>query len=214
MDSSDDPTTGLIDRLRRERLVAVIRRETEDQALRAAMVLIEHGVRIVEITFTTPGAAAVIGRLRRDHDREILVGAGTVTDGEQLRAAHAAGANFAVSPGWSYDLVRAAADIGMPYVPGVLTPTEMQQAVTSRVRLTKLFPADLVGPGYVREVAAVFPGLELMPTGGIDASNAAAWISAGAIAVGIGGGLGAASSTGEDSADLRRRVSALQAVIR
>lgn len=211
---SDDRTAGLVDRLRSERLVAIVRSDTSNHATRAALALIAGGICIVEVTFTTPGAAAVIGRLRQDHGPEIVIGAGTVTGPEQLEEAHAAGADFAVSPGWSSLLVRLAGDAGVPFLPGVLTPTEMQQAVVAGVRVAKLFPADLVGPGYLRAVAAVFPMLELMPTGGVDASNAATWLSAGAIAVGVGGGLGNAPSTGDDAAGARRRVSALQAAIR
>ncbi len=211
MGDSADPIGALLDRLRSDRIVAVVRTETSSDALRAALAIIASGIRIVEITFTTPGAAAVIERLRQDHGPEIIIGAGTVTQAEQLGEARAAGADFAVSPGWSSKLVHTARDVGVPFVPGVLTPTEMQRAVMTSVRLVKLFPADLVAPNYLRAIATVFPALELMPTGGVDASNAAAWLSAGAIAVGVGGGLVA---VGDGPEVIRGRAAALLTAVR
>lgn len=207
-----DRADVLLDRLRRERLVAVVRCAASGEAHRAALALIAGGIRIIEVTFTTPDAAALIGQLRRDHGRDILVGAGTVLSAEQLDEAHAAGADFAVAPGWSAALVGAAGACGVPFVPGVFTPTEMQQAVAAGVRVAKLFPAELVGPAHLGTVHAVFPGLSLMPTGGIAANNVAAWLAAGSIAVGVGSGLGI-GATVADSTEIQRRATSLRQVI-
>lgn len=153
----------------------------------------------VEITFTVPGAGALIAALR--DDRRVLagdtaVGVGTVLTACAAQEAITAGATFVVSPTFVDDVAKVAADAAVPYVPGAFTPTEVLAAARSGTGVVKLFPASALGPGFLRALSDVFPDVEYVPTGGIDAGNVAAWIEAGAHAVGIGSTLTAAYERG------------------
>jgi 2-dehydro-3-deoxyphosphogluconate aldolase/(4S)-4-hydroxy-2-oxoglutarate aldolase len=117
---------------------------------------------------------------------DCAVGAGTVLSRDQLAAARRTGADFAVAPIVDPALVREATAAGMPFVPGALTPTEIATAWSAGATFVKLFPATAVGPAFVRELRGPMPDVELIPTGGVDAESARAFLDAGAAAVGIG----------------------------
>jgi 2-dehydro-3-deoxyphosphogluconate aldolase/(4S)-4-hydroxy-2-oxoglutarate aldolase len=187
--------------IRRHRLVAVLRRVTPQPALLALVdELADAGVRVFEITLDAPSGAADLAAVRRHlHDAEIadaLVVAGTVLGSETLAAARRAGADFAVSPVLDAELVREAIADGLPFIPGALTPTEIVAAWAAGATLVKLFPASAVGPALVRELRGPLPDVPLLPTGGVDASNAAAFLAAGAVAVGVGGAITRADAAG------------------
>lgn len=188
------------DTIRRHRLVAVLRRvEPRDALLALVDELAGAGVRCFEITMDAPAAADDLAAVRealqgRDERLPSIVGAGTVLTAAQLDAAIAAGADFAVSPVLDPALVAAAIERGLPFVPGALTPTEIRAAWDAGATFVKLFPASAVGPALVRELRGPLPEIELVTTGGIDASNASAFLDAGAAAVGIGGALTRASA--------------------
>jgi len=114
------------------------------------------------------------------------VGAWTVRTADQLAAAREAGADFAVAPLLDLDLVRSSTEAGLPFIPGAMTPTEIGAAWQAGATLVKLFPASAVGPAMIRELRGPMSEMELIPTGGVDASNAVAYLEAGAVAVGIG----------------------------
>jgi 2-dehydro-3-deoxyphosphogluconate aldolase/(4S)-4-hydroxy-2-oxoglutarate aldolase len=116
----------------------------------------------------------------------VWVGAGTVRTVDQVARATAAGAAFGVSPILDRAVLDCATDLGLPFVTGAFTPTEADAAWRFGATFVKLFPASSLGPGHVREIRAPMPEIELIPTGGIDASNAIAFLEAGATAVGIG----------------------------
>jgi 2-dehydro-3-deoxyphosphogluconate aldolase/(4S)-4-hydroxy-2-oxoglutarate aldolase len=103
--------------------------------------------------------------------------------------ARAAGADFAVAPALDLPLVRSSVAAGLPFVPGAFTPTEIAAAWAAGATFVKLFPASAVGPSFVRELRGPMPDVELIPTGGVDATNAAAFLASGAAAVGIGGAI-------------------------
>ena len=177
------------------RLVVVLRRiEPRERLLALIDELADAGARAFEITFDSPSAAADIAAAR-DHlsqsggDAAYLVGAGTVVDLAQLAAAQAAGADFAVAPLLDPALVRASVEAGLPFIPGAMTPTEMALAWASGATFVKLFPASAVGPAFIREIRGPLPQLEIIPTGGVDGTNALAFLDAGAAAVGIGSAL-------------------------
>lgn len=187
--------------LRRHRLVAVLRRVTPQPALLALVDdLIAAGVRAFEITLDAPSAAADLIAVRRHilgrSIDDAVVGAGTVRTVAALDAARDAGADLAVSPSLDVELVRAAISRHLPFVPGALTPTEIVAAWEAGASLVKLFPASAVGPAFVREMRAPLPDIQLLPTGGVDASNAAAFLAAGAVAVGVGSALTRADAAG------------------
>jgi 2-dehydro-3-deoxyphosphogluconate aldolase/(4S)-4-hydroxy-2-oxoglutarate aldolase len=177
-----------IEDLRAAGVVAVLRAPTPESALTCVSALIEGGVTGIEITYSTPDAAAVIERVRRDHPGA-YVGAGTVTTPEQARAAADAGARFLVSPGTRDDLARAMFDTGLTTLLGALTPGELMHAVALGAHAVKIFPASLGGPAYLKALRGPFPDVPLMPTGGVGADNLADWLAAGAFAVGAGGEL-------------------------
>lgn len=174
--------------IRRHRLIAVLRRvKPRDALLRLVDELADAGVRTFEITLDAPEGADDLAAVRAHlAGRDCLVGAGTVLRPEQLDAARRAGADFGVSPLLDVGLVRAALDGALPFVPGAMTPTEAATAWAAGATFVKLFPASAVGPSFVRELRGPLPEVQLIPTGGIDATNAGAFLAAGAAAVGIG----------------------------
>ena len=180
----------VLDELRQAAVIAVLRSRTASDAIEVARLLVEAGVTALEITFTIPSADTVISRLVDELDGRVLVGAGTVLNAALADAALAAGAQFLVSPGMPDDAQALFDRCGsVPFIPGVLTPTELMGAVARGAEAVKVFPASLVGPGYLSVLRGPFPDTALIPTGGIDAVQAPAWIAAGALAVGIGGSL-------------------------
>lgn len=179
--------------IRAHRLIAVLRRiEPHERLLALVDELAEAGVRVFEITLDTPSGAddlaAVRGHLSAREDA-YLVGAGTILGGDQLDAARRSGADFGVSPILDAALVRASVEGGLPFVPGAMTPSEIAAAWDAGATFVKLFPASAVGPQLVRELRGPLPDVALIPTGGVDGANAAAFLEAGAAAVGIGGSI-------------------------
>jgi 2-dehydro-3-deoxyphosphogluconate aldolase/(4S)-4-hydroxy-2-oxoglutarate aldolase len=178
--------------LRTAGIVAVIRAPSADAAVAMSHALVRGGVTGIEITFSTPDAAAAIARARAELP-DALVGAGTVLAMTELEAACAAGASFLVSPHLDEKLVAAAKDRGVPFLPGALTPTEVVRAWQSGATCVKLFPGSAVGPSYVKALRGPLPQIPIMPTGGVDEKNIGEWLKAGAVAVGMGGNLATGS---------------------
>ncbi len=187
------PTSAhLLAHLAANPLVAVVRLPTLEAALPLARALVAGGVGAIEITLTSGGALAAIEQiaaLPEVIDSGVLVGAGTVLDEEGARATIAAGAHFVVSPVTDAATMRACAAEGVPWIPGALTPTELFGAWRAGATLVKLFPAGTMGPAYLRDLLAPLPELKIMVTGGVGPNNAADFIRAGAVAVGIGSSL-------------------------
>jgi 2-dehydro-3-deoxyphosphogluconate aldolase / (4S)-4-hydroxy-2-oxoglutarate aldolase len=184
-------TGPVADAVRTHRLVAVLRRiEPRDRLLGLVDELVDAGVRILEVTMDAPAAADDLAVVR-DHlnGRGAIVGAGTIQSVEQLAAAREAGADFGVSPVVDHEVLAAAVAAGLPFVPGGMTPTEIATAWDAGATFVKLFPASAVGPSFVRELRGPLPEIELIPTGGVDASSAATYLAAGAVAVGVGSAL-------------------------
>ena len=180
--------------IRETRLVAVLRR-VEPTARLVALVeeLAADGVRVFEITFDAPSAAADLAACRAaletDGANRCFVGAGTLRTMAQLDSARGAGAAFGVSPVFDAAIVGAALANELPFIPGAYTPTEIDGAWSAGATFVKLFPASSAGPSHVRELRGPMPEIELIATGGVDASNARAFLDAGAVAVGIGGAI-------------------------
>jgi len=135
------------------------------------------GLPCAEVTFRTPAAADAI-RALRDACPELLVGAGTILRPEQVDAALAAGAAFLVAPGLNPRVVDRARERGVPMVPGVATPTEIEGALAVGLETLKFFPAEVTGGvAFLGAVAPVYPTVRFLPTGGIDPSNVAAYLA-------------------------------------
>lgn len=161
-----------------QRFVAVLRGTPDlDEA---AEELVGAGVRVLEITLDTPGALEAIGRWR---GRAAVV-AGTVRTAAEAEAAQGAGAAAVVSPASVPEVAAFCREAGLPYVPGALTPTEVESAWRSGAALVKLFPASLGGPDYLRSLRGPLADVPLVATGGVTAANANAFLEAGAAAVG------------------------------
>ena len=190
-----------VDRLIAARLIGIVRLDDLEQSVAAASRAVDAGLEVIEVTFTLACAARAIERLRRDHP-EALVGAGTVRQVAQLEEAAAAGAQFLVAPGLNPTLVEAARRHGLPLLPGVFTASEIDLGLRVGAELLKLFPAEPSGPGYLAAMLQPFPEAKLVPTGGITATNAAAYLDAGAVAVAMGSSLFPARRIGADGPDV------------
>ena len=190
-----------VDRLIAARLIGIVRLDDLEQTVAAASRAVDAGLEVIEVTFTLACAARAIERLRRDHP-EALVGAGTVRQVAQLEEAAAAGAQFLVAPGLNPTLVEAARRHGLPLLPGVFTASEIDLGLRVGAELLKLFPAEPSGPGYLAAMLQPFPEAKLVPTGGITATNAAAYLDAGAVAVAMGSSLFPARRIGADGPDV------------
>jgi 2-dehydro-3-deoxyphosphogluconate aldolase/(4S)-4-hydroxy-2-oxoglutarate aldolase len=191
----DDLRNGpLANAVRAQRLVAILRR-VEPRAALFELVddLADAGVRIIEITFDAPTAAddvrALRSRLDARGDGEYLLGAGTLLRQEQLERAIDAGAQFCVSPVMELNLVQASLAAGVPFTATGMTSTEMWLAWQAGATFIKLFPASAVGPQFIRELRGPLPDIQIVPSGGVDGSNARAFLDAGAAAVGLSGAL-------------------------
>lgn len=187
--------TSAVDRIRDERVVAVLRRIRDVDPVVEA--LVEGGVRILEVTLDSGDAFTTIERLRARPGVTVL--AGTVRTAEQAEAAAAAGAEACVAPALVPAMVERCRELGVPAIPGALTPSEIEAARFFGAELVKLFPGGLVGPGYVRDVLAPLAGVSLFVTGGVDLSNARQFIDAGAAAVGVGSALTGSKDAATDA---------------
>jgi 2-dehydro-3-deoxyphosphogluconate aldolase / (4S)-4-hydroxy-2-oxoglutarate aldolase len=173
--------------LRETGVVAVIRTENPGDLVAVAKALGEGGIKFVEITMTVPGALDIIREATTAlKNTNIFVGAGTVLDGPTARAAIVAGSAFVVGPSFDLETVRICNTYGVAVMPGALTPTEVVNAWRNGADVVKIFPGDIGGPGYLKALKEPLPQIELMPTKGVDFDTAAAYIKAGAIAVGSG----------------------------
>jgi 2-dehydro-3-deoxyphosphogluconate aldolase/(4S)-4-hydroxy-2-oxoglutarate aldolase len=189
--------------IREARLIAVLRR-IEPRARLLALVddLAADGFRIFEITFDGADAAADLAAVRARFaagpgeraGADPQVGAGTLRTLEQLHAALDAGAAFGVSPVLDHRILQAALAAGLPFIPGVYTPTEADAAWRAGATFVKLFPGSSLGPSHVRELRGPLPELEIIVTGGVDSVNAVAFLAAGAVGVGVGSSLGRMSA--------------------
>ncbi|MFI9629936.1 bifunctional 4-hydroxy-2-oxoglutarate aldolase/2-dehydro-3-deoxy-phosphogluconate aldolase [Streptomyces sp. NPDC052042] len=191
------------DRLRRERLIAIVRGTDPRAAEQTVHTLLEEGVALIEVSLTTPDAAGIIARCTREAG-DALIGAGTVLTGDDARAVQQAGAAFVVTPALAEGSVTAHT-LGLPVVAGALTPTEIVRAVTEGATAVKLFPASVGGPAYLRTLRDPLPGVPFVPTGGVDADAARAYLEAGALAVGVGSPIVGDAPRGGDLNALRER---------
>lgn len=179
-------------------LVAVVRADNSEQAARIADACVEGGVAAIEITFTVPGAAAVIQDLARLYKSgAILIGAGTVLDPETARAAILAGAQYVVGPSLNVDTARLCNRYQVPYMPGAGSVRDVVEAMECGADIVKVFPGETLGPAFVKAIKGPLPQASLMPTGGVGLENVAEWIKAGCVAVGVGGNLTGGAKKGD-----------------
>ena len=170
-------------------VVAVVRLPDLSCGDALARALLAGGVRAIEITLTTSGALDLIASLTQTFGDALLIGAGSVLTADAARQAISAGARYIVSPVCDIDVITTAHASDVPALPGAFTPTEILRAYQAGADLVKVFPSDALGPAFIKGVLGPMPFLELMPTGGVTPENVGDWISAGAVAVGLGSAL-------------------------
>ncbi len=169
-------------------VVAVVRLTDAAVGQDVANSLMAGGVTAIEITMTVPRAVQLIADLCGALPNA-LIGAGTVTDPATARAVIDAGAKFVVSPVFRPKVIEACHERDVPSCPGCFTPTEILAAWDLGADIVKLFPATSLGPSFIKDLRGPFPSIKLMPTGGVSIENAADWIRAGAVAIGVGSAL-------------------------
>lgn len=173
--------------IKREKLVPVIRTDDPNDARKAIEVLSKCGIKVFEITLTVPNAVELIAEFK---DADVLIGAGTVLDKAQAEKCVAAGAKFIVSPTFNLETIEFCRAKEIAVMPGTLTPTEVLTAWKAGADCVKVFPCDVLGGAkYLKTLKTLFPHIEMMPTGGVSCDTIADFFAAGAIAVGVGADL-------------------------
>jgi 2-dehydro-3-deoxyphosphogluconate aldolase / (4S)-4-hydroxy-2-oxoglutarate aldolase len=167
-------------------IVAVIRGAKSDSIIPIAESLLAGGVKAIEITAETPGAIQLIEKVSVELGDKVIAGAGTVLDPETARMAIMHGAKFIFSPTINIETIKMTKRYGVISVPGAMTPTEILTGYENGADIIKVFPANILGPNYLKDVHGPLPQIPLMPTGGINIENTASYIKAGAVAVGVG----------------------------
>jgi len=169
-------------------VLPVIAIENPEHAVPLADALLEGGLPVAEITFRTSAAAEVIARMAKERPA-LLVGAGTVLDRISLDIAQKSGAQFGLAPGFDPEVVDHAADAGFPFVPGIMTPSELSAGMRKGAKVFKFFPAGTIGgPEALKSIAAPFAhlGLKFVPTGGVSLANMQDWLKLPSVAA-VGG---------------------------
>ena len=177
---------ALTPQLTSTRVMAILRSADASGLPAAARALAAGGVTCLEVTLTTAGALEAIARIKDELGATVSVGAGTVLTASDTRDALAAGAEFLVSPNVEPDVIRAAAELNVPFYPGAWTATEVITAWRAGATAVKLFPACTGGPTHLAQLRAPLPEIPLMAVGGVDLEAASRYMAAGALAVGVG----------------------------
>jgi len=170
-------------------VVAIIRADDGDRLADVADALYEGGIDVIEVTFTVPRVLEIIADVHKRLGNRVLLGAGTVLDTETARSALLAGAEFLVAPTVNTDVIRLCRRYDKLVMPGAFTPTEVLTAWEAGADFVKVFPADVVGPAYLKALKGPLPQVRLLPTGGVNLETIADFLHAGASAVGLGGAL-------------------------
>ena len=172
-----------------EGLVAIVRVRRPELTLPLAKALVAGGIRAVELTMSIPNALEAVRTIDRELGDKILLGVGTVIDDDTCRAAIDAGAKYVISPVTKPSLVAAAHALDRPVMLGAYTPTEAQAAHEAGSDFVKIFPADTLGPSYIKSLLAPLPHLKIVPTGGVNLDTMEAYLAAGSAALGTGSAL-------------------------
>lgn len=176
-----------LEKLVNEKIVAVIRGDSESEVISVVEACKEGGIKTMEVTYTIKVASKIISHFSEDSD--IIIGAGTVLDSETAKTAISAGAKFIVGPNFSKEVAILCNRYQIPYIPGCQTVNEVIQALEAGCDLIKLFPGNNFDFSYIKSLKAPIPKVNFMVTGGVNTENINEWLKAGALAVGIGGNL-------------------------
>jgi len=194
-----------LEKIRGSGVIGIVRASSRWIALEQASRVIAAGLPVVEVSLTTPGGLDVIEELAHGAHGSI-VGAGTVLDADTARSVISAGGQVIVCPTFNPDVVEVAVRHDVAVVPGCLTPTEMDTAMRLGATAVKIFPAHTWSPAALAGLLQAMPHLPCVPTGGVNPENAADWIAAGAVALGVGSALTAVDDPGPVVDQLRRSI--------
>ena len=195
-----------VNKLLSEKMMTLVRCNTQAQGQEMADALVDAGVKVIEITLTTPGALKIIEKLLKNKD--LLVGAGTVRTAKDVKKVEAIGGRFIVSPDTNEDVIAATKKLKLVSMPGVSTPTEVGIAIDAGADVLKLFPASVLGPAHLKSIREPFPNNRWCPTAGVTLESIPKWFEAGADLVGLGGPL-----TKDGAAGVRKNVLAFRSAI-
>lgn len=183
----------MIQKILDEKAIAIVRGIYGEECLHLAQAMCEGGIRLLEVTFDQKSAAErmrtceTIRLLNRELGDKMAFGAGTVTSVEMVDMAREAGAKFIISPDTNEAVIRATVEAGMVSVPGALTPTEIAHAHNCGADFVKLFPANAMGPAYLKSIVAPLSHVRILAVGGVDGGTVKDYMSAGAVGVGVAG---------------------------
>lgn len=182
--------------LKQEKLVVVVRGNSVEEAIQIAAACVKGGVKLIEVTFTVPGAEKAISELKKQYTKsDIVIGAGTVLDINTASIAISNGAEFIVSPDFNIELCDFCSASNIAYCPGVFSPTEIAKALRANCIALKLFPGDIIKPQGLKALKGPFPKATFMVTGGVNYENISEWFLSGASAIGAGSNLTAKAKT-------------------
>ncbi len=203
-----------LEKIRENKVCAIIRGIPKDKIKPIADALIQGGVKAVEVTFNTDGAAQMIRELKRLYGDELLIGAGTVLDPETAREAISAGASFILAPTLNTEVIKLCLRYNVVPVPGVTTPTEALTAWENGARIVKIFPAGVLGANYIKQLKGPLPQIDMMVVGAVGAANLKDFFKAGASSAGIGGELvNKDLVAAEDYQEIERRASEFARIV-
>jgi 2-dehydro-3-deoxyphosphogluconate aldolase/(4S)-4-hydroxy-2-oxoglutarate aldolase len=204
----------LSERLISSKVIAVLRAPHVSAVAPVCDVLAEEGILSLELTLTTPGLLEALPELVDRYVNTADIGVGTILTESEAQRAMDSGAQYLVTPTMNLPVIRLAVERQIAVFPGGLTPSELSNGWNAGATAVKIFPAQSVGPGYLKHLRGPFPDLEAVPSGGVDLDATREWLDAGAVAVSIGGPLLGDSLKGGDLAALRERCRAVRAVVR
>lgn len=176
----------VIEQIEAGRIVAILRGDFGGREDEIVSALVEAGITAVEVTLNSPGAVDSIGRLAAGFGARIAVGAGTVLRHEDVERVAGLGARFIVSPNRNARVIEATKRLGLVSLPGCFTPSEIVEALEAGADAVKLFPAQCLGPDFIRAIRGPLPKVRIIPTGGVTPEAARSYIAAGAWALGVG----------------------------
>src|SRR5258708_6785094 len=205
---------NVLDAITSERVVAILRAPDANRFRDVTLALIDSGVRIIEFTLTSLGALDALRACTAERISGVVIGAGSVINAGAAKSAVEAGAAFLVSPTLTGTVIKLGNRHGVPVIAGGFTPSELDRASKSGAAAVKLFPAFLGGPAYLRALREPLPHLRVIPTGGIAADDVPRYLSAGAIAVGVGTDLVQDSAQSGDFAAITQRAKNLMSRVR
>lgn len=179
---------NVLDKIEKEKLIAILRLETEKNLPMIIEHLVRGGIKLIEVTLNTPNALSLITKIKEQYP-DLTVGAGTVLDGSAAKEAIESGADFMLAPTLKQETIQMGNQYGIPVIPGVFTPTEALSAHEFGASLVKVFPANQVSPRFIKDLNGPLPFIKSMAVGGVSPDNLQGYFEHGWHSVGLGSSL-------------------------